>query len=94
MSAQHWNRSANRLRQRSSPENARIELSLVRKPRDIMVTLDGQEGYEIDEKDSLIIEKAPHPVKMIILPGQRYFDVLKAKLQWGGGGDSEGGGRR
>ena len=67
------------------PDTARIELSLGRKPRDIMVTLDGQEGYEIDEKDSLIIEKALHPVNMIVLPGQRYFDVLKTKLQWGGG---------
>lgn len=67
------------------PENVRIELSLAKKPKDVMVTLDGQEGYEIDEKDSLLIEKALHPVKMIILPGQRYFDVLKAKLQWGGG---------
>ena len=67
------------------PDTVRIELSLGRKPKDIMVTLDGQEGYEIDEKDSLIIEKAPHPVNMIVLPGQRYFDVLKTKLQWGGG---------
>ncbi len=67
------------------PETVRIELSLARKPKDIMVTLDGQEGYEIDEKDTLVIEKAPHPVNMIILPGQRYFDVLKTKLQWGGG---------
>ncbi len=74
------------------PESARIELRLARKPKDVMVTLDGQEGYDIDEKDSLVIVKAPHPVKMIVLPGQRYFDVLKAKLQWGGGGDSDGGG--
>lgn len=67
------------------PESSRIELSLAKKPTDVMVTLDGQEGYEIDEQDSLIIEKAPCPLKMIVLPGQRYFDVLKAKLQWGGG---------
>ncbi len=67
------------------PENVRIELSLAKKPKDIMVTLDGQEGYEIDEKDSLIIEKALYPVNMIVLPGQRYFDVLKTKLRWGGG---------
>jgi NAD+ kinase len=67
------------------PESVRIELSLAKKPKDVMVTLDGQEGYEIDERDSLVIEKALHPVNMIILPGQRYFDVLKAKLQWGGG---------
>ena len=67
------------------PDSARIGLSLTKKPKDIMVTLDGQEGHEIDEHDALIIEKARHPVSMIVLPGQRYFDVLKAKLQWGGG---------
>jgi NAD+ kinase len=67
------------------PETVRIELSLAKKPKDVMVTLDGQEGHEIDERDLVVIEKAPHPVNMIILPGQRYFDVLKAKLRWGGG---------
>ncbi|MDY6905569.1 MAG: NAD(+)/NADH kinase [Thermodesulfobacteriota bacterium] len=68
------------------PETARITLTIAQKPPDIMVTLDGQEGYEIDESDSLVIERAPHSVNMIMLPGQRYFDVLKAKLSWGGGG--------
>ena len=68
------------------PDTARIVLTIAQNPPDIIVTLDGQEGYEIDENDRLIIERAVHPVNMIILPGQRYFDVLKAKLSWGGGG--------
>ncbi len=68
------------------PDNVRIELTLDKSPTDILVTLDGQEGYGIDENDTLIIEKAEHPLHLIILPGQRYFDVLKTKLKWGGGG--------
>ncbi|MFZ5565354.1 MAG: NAD(+)/NADH kinase [Thermodesulfobacteriota bacterium] len=68
------------------PDTARIELRLAQPPSsDIMVTLDGQEGFEMTEDHALVIEKAACPVHMIILPGQRYFDVLKAKLKWGGG---------
>lgn len=67
------------------PDSVRIELRLAQSPSDIMVTLDGQEGFEMTEGHVLMIEKAAHPVHMIILPGQRYFDVLKTKLKWGGG---------
>jgi len=68
------------------PDNVRIGLRMAEKPMDIVVTLDGQKGHEIDENDTVVIEKADSPVQMIKLPGRRYFDVLKAKLQWGGGG--------
>ncbi|OQX61888.1 MAG: NAD(+) kinase [Desulfococcus sp. 4484_241] len=67
------------------PDGVSIGLRLDQPSSDIMVTLDGQEGVEINETHSLVIKKADHPVRMIILPGQRYFDVLKAKLKWGGG---------
>ena len=50
-----------------------------------MLTFDGQEGLDITHKDTIIVQKAPHPLTMITLPGQHYFDVLKAKLRWSGG---------
>ncbi|MFP4446951.1 MAG: NAD(+)/NADH kinase [Desulfosudaceae bacterium] len=70
-------------------DQSRISLRLARNPHDIVVTLDGQKGYEIDENDTVVIEKADCPVHMIRLPGRRYFDVLKAKLKWSGGGGGE-----
>jgi NAD+ kinase len=50
-----------------------------------LLTLDGQAGLEIDERDVILIEKGTHPIYMMTLPGENYFDVLKAKLRWSGG---------
>ena len=62
-----------------------IKIKLARKSSDIMITFDGQEGLEISDQDEIFIEKDAYPIRMINLPGQNYFDVLKAKLRWSGG---------
>jgi len=67
------------------PDSTKIRLKLEKKASDIMLTFDGQEGLDITHKDTIIVRKAPHPLNMITLPGQHYFDVLKAKLRWSGG---------
>lgn len=67
------------------PDTARIKIKLARKTSDIMLTFDGQAGLEINERDEILIEKDGYPLQMITLPGQHYFDVLKAKLRWSGG---------
>lgn len=66
------------------PETATITIQLVDDTSDIMLTSDGQIGLQIDERDVIVIDKSPHPVQMITLPDQNYFDVLKAKLKWSG----------
>lgn len=68
------------------PDTVRISLRLADKSaEDIQLTFDGQSGLEIDRRDKVIVEQAPVPVQMITLPGQDYYDVLKAKLKWSGG---------
>ena len=67
------------------PDTAAITIRLKKQSSDIMLTFDGQVGLEIDEKDTITIRKGLHPVHMISVPNQRYFDVLKAKLRWSGG---------
>ncbi len=67
------------------PDSITIRLKLEKKATDIMLTFDGQEGLEITHKDTIMVRKGPHPLNMITLPGQHYFDVLKAKLRWSGG---------
>ncbi len=66
------------------PETACIKMKLGEKAADIMLTVDGQAGFEIDERDAIVVRRHPHPVRMITLPDQQYFDVLKAKLRWSG----------
>ena len=67
------------------PDSIQIILKLEKGASDIMLTFDGQEGLTITDKDTIIVQKGRHPLKMITLPGQQYFDVLKAKLRWSGG---------
>jgi len=67
------------------PDSASIKIKLAVKSTDIMLTFDGQKGLEINDLDTIIIEKGKYPVNMIHLPGQQYYDILKAKLSWSGG---------
>lgn len=67
------------------PDSITIRLKLEKKATDIMLTFDGQEGLEITHKDTITVRKSAHPLNMITLPEQHYFDVLKAKLRWSGG---------
>ena len=67
------------------PDHSCITIRLGDKSSDIMLTFDGQEGLEIDDRDTIIIHKGRYPVTMINLPGQNYYDILKSKLNWSGG---------
>ncbi len=66
------------------PDTALIKILLAKKSTDIMLTFDGQEGLEIDDRDMILVERGNNPIRMITIPDQHYFDVLKAKLRWSG----------
>jgi NAD+ kinase len=67
------------------PDSITIKLKLEKEASDIMLTFDGQEGLDITDRDTIIVRKDPHPLNMITLHGQHYFDILKEKLRWSGG---------
>ena len=66
------------------PDSVCMKIRLKKKSSDIMITFDGQTGLEISPEDTIIIKKSNHPVSMITMPDQNYFDVLKTKLNWSG----------
>ena len=68
------------------PDSAEITVKLTDNSSDMMLTIDGQEGVEIDDKDNIHVKKSNLPVQMINLTNRNYFDVLKDKLMWNGGG--------
>ncbi|HSM73667.1 MAG TPA: NAD(+)/NADH kinase [Desulfobacterales bacterium] len=72
-------------RPRIVPENVCITLQLDADSADIMLTFDGQAGLDINGDDTIVVTRGVHPVLLITLPGQNYFDILKAKLRWSGG---------
>lgn len=54
--------------------------------RDLLLTQDGQLGYEILPGDRIEISlNADKGIGIITLPSRSYFDLLQEKLQWGRG---------
>lgn len=67
------------------PDSTEITVNLIGHSSDMMLTIDGQEGVEIDDKDTIHVKKSNHPAQIIGLANTNYFDVLKGKLMWNGG---------
>lgn len=67
------------------PDSTRIEIHLEGSPEDMILTLDGQEGFKIDSGDKIFVEKSKNNIKMISFEDQSYFKVLKTRLKWSGG---------
>jgi len=68
-----------------SPDHTRVKICLEGSPEDMILTLDGQEGFDIESCDRIYIQKSRHSVKMISFDDHSYFKVLKTRLHWSGG---------
>lgn len=68
------------------PDELDIEISLATADaRDIFLSLDGQEGFEISDRDRVCVRKSEERVLLVQSPDKNYFDVLRDKLKWGEG---------
>ena len=68
------------------PDELDIEISLTTPDsKDIYLTLDGQEGFELRETDLVCVRKSEERVLLVQSPDKNYFDVLRNKLKWGEG---------
>lgn len=62
----------------SQEEEVRVEV--VGGKNDVMLTIDGQQGYRLNEGDVIIIRKSDFTAKMIKLKGKNFYDVLRTKM--------------
>ena len=65
------------------------EISVQIKPsrpteKNFILSIDGQEEYEIDDGDKINVTKAVQSLKVVTLPHEDYFKILRTKLKWGG----------
>jgi len=65
------------------------EISVQIKPsrateKKFILSIDGQEEYEIDDGDKINVTKAVQSLKVVTLPHEDYFKILRTKLKWGG----------
>ncbi|MEE4240189.1 MAG: NAD(+)/NADH kinase [Desulfopila sp.] len=47
------------------------------------IIIDGRPTGKMEKKQRLLIEKAEHPLQLIVPPHRDYFSILRNKLHWG-----------
>ncbi len=65
------------------PDSAEINLRLKNESDGVVLTLDGQIGYQMQTDDCVKIRKSPTNFNLVQPPNRNYFDVLRNKLKWG-----------
>jgi NAD+ kinase len=61
-----------------------IELCLNEQPGEVVLTLDGQDVFEMKKEDRVIVKRfAKHSLQLISTPGRDYFSLLREKLSFG-----------
>ena len=66
------------------PDNVTIRIGVEQRDSNIFLTFDGQVGLHITHRDAVMVQKAPHTIRMIRSPDQSYYELLKSKLSWSG----------
>jgi len=64
------------------PGHDRIEV-ILRSAQQVMLTLDGQVGVELEENDTVEIRQAAARIRLARFPHKDFFSVLRTKLKWG-----------
>ena len=66
------------------PESAaiRIEPDLAKPHAQAYASFDGQTGFELAPGDTVVVEAAPRPLRMIRAAARPYYAVLREKLGW------------
>ncbi|HAF96059.1 MAG TPA: hypothetical protein DER10_09255 [Elusimicrobia bacterium] len=68
----------------SAREDIKIKvLSARHRPHKVILSIDGQENFELKGHDEIIIKKHPSIFEMLVPENFSYFDVLRKKLRWG-----------
>jgi NAD+ kinase len=65
------------------PDTAEICLRLKNESDGVVLTLDGQIGYQMQTGDCVLIRKSLLTFNLVQPPNRNYFDVLRNKLKWG-----------
>jgi NAD+ kinase len=64
------------------PGAHRIEVTL-KTDQDVMLTVDGQIGVNLNEHDTVQVEQAASRIRLVRFPRTDFFSVLRTKLKWG-----------
>lgn len=65
------------------PDDVEIRATLKTKQQEVILTLDGQQGFTLEFEDVVEVKKAEGRIYLIKSPYRHYFEVLREKLKWG-----------
>ncbi len=65
------------------PDEVEIRATLKTRQQEVMLTLDGQQGFPLEVEDVVEVKKAAVGILLIKSPYRHYFEVLREKLRWG-----------
>jgi NAD+ kinase len=65
------------------PDDVVIRATLKAKQQEVILTLDGQQGFTLEFEDVVEVKKAEGRILLIQSPYRHYFEVLREKLKWG-----------
>jgi NAD+ kinase len=65
------------------PDDVEILAILQTKQQEVILTLDGQQGFSLEFEDVVEVRKAEGRILLIKSPYRHYFEVLREKLKWG-----------
>ena len=68
------------------PAEARITVRLEEKHDDLYLSLDGQVGLPLAPGAELRVMRSELTARMVRHPQNSFYDLLRRKLRWGGGG--------
>jgi NAD+ kinase len=66
------------------PDDVEVRVILKAKQQEVILTLDGQQGFSLEFEDMVEVKKAESRILLIKSPYRHYFEVLREKLKWGG----------
>jgi NAD+ kinase len=65
------------------PDTSVVEVQMEKSNEEVVLTFDGQVGFDLRKNDRVIISKSDKKLKLIKSPHQDYYDILRTKLKWG-----------
>jgi NAD+ kinase len=66
------------------PDASLIEVTLQSEHEEVFLTLDGQEGAALSDRDRVLIRRAEAGVRLVKTTGRSFYESLREKLRWGG----------
>mgnify|MGYP000932869601 CR=1 FL=1 len=62
-------------------QDSTVKITILDENQDIILTVDGQQGYKLNLDDEVIIRRSSYHTTLIKTAGKSFFDVLGAKLK-------------